>query len=172
MAKVSKRIVNSYKAYLGHRESLSAKGYGLDRVMTLKEYEEVHNAMAHMNAQNPKKTHIAREIAAQEKTFSRSEGAAIVRRLKNADIYESEHLDKELLKELRSTYRTSKDIYSLQLTPEQIEILEQRRREDLIKRGKNPAEYNIQASARAELFNELIDAGVSYKETRNIVYGE
>lgn len=171
MAKVSKRIVNSYKAYLGHREKGSAAGYGFDRPLTLEEYEEVHIAFIH-DKQNAHKTHVAREIAQRDKTFTRDEASAIVRRLKNADIYESEYLDKALLSELRSTYKKAKDIYSLQLTPEEQEILEQRRRENLVKRGKNPAEYNIQASARAELFNELIDAGISYKETRYIVYGD
>lgn len=171
MAKIAKRIVNSYEAYLRYRQKARAAHYGLDRELTLEEYEEVHYAFIH-DKRNAHKTHVAREIAQREKTFTRDEAVAIVKRLKNADIYESEHLDKDLLSELRSTYKQAQDIYSLQLTPEEEKILEQRKRENLIKRGKNPAEYNIQASARAELFNQFIDAGVSYKETRNIVYGE
>lgn len=172
MAEIPKRIVRSYNAYLRYREKQADRGYGLDRQLTLVEYSEVHPAFAQANAHNPKKTHIAREIAAMDRTFSREQAAAIVRRLKVIKNYEGENVDKELLKELLKTYKTSKDIYSLNLTPEQQQILEQRRRERLIERGKNPADYNIQASARAEFFQQLIDAGISYKDADKIIYGE
>lgn len=165
MAKIPQRIKNSYQSYLNYREKWHNKGYGLDRELTLDEYAGAHRAYAHryQGAQ-----HIAREIAAMDRTFTRSEASAIMRRLKTAEQYAD--VDKKALKELRKKYKKSKDIYGLELTPEEAEASERERRERLLERGKTP-EYTIQANARAKLFNELRDLGLSYKEADEVLYG-
>lgn len=163
MAKISKRIKNSYDAYLNYRNQWSAKGYGLDRELTLSEYADVHRKLSHRGEQ-----HIARRASSDDRTFTRSEGSAIIRRLKNASNYDD--IDEEALKEIRRKYRKSKDIYGLELSPEEAAANENARRDSLIERGKTP-EYTIQANARAKLFNELRDAGLSYKEADEVLYG-
>lgn len=163
MAKVSKRIENSYQSYLRYRESWADKGYGLDRQLTLQEYNSVHKQASHAGWK-----HIARDLASEDRTFRRSEGAAIVRRIKNATHYED--IDKEALRELQRKYKRGKDIYGLQLSPEEAETMEERRRSQLAERGKTP-QYTIQANARAKLFNELRDAGLSYQKAEEILYG-
>lgn len=163
MAKISKRIENSYEVYLKYRESWSDKGYGLDRQLTLEEY-----ATAHKQASHAGWNHIARDIAAEDRTFNRSEGTAIARRIKNAADYED--VDKEALRDLQKRYRRGKDIYGLELSAEEAQAMEERRREKIAERGFSP-KYVIQANARAKLFAELHDAGLSYKETEKVVYG-
>ena len=156
MAKVSKRIENSYKAYLKYRESWKNKGYGLDRELTLQEY-----AGAHEDASHKGWNHIARDIASLDRTYSRSEAANIVRRLKSAEYFDD--VDKEEIAKLRKKYKRAKDVYGLQLSSEEAAASEQRRRKKLAERGIEPKNV-IQANARAKLFNELRDAGLSYKE--------
>lgn len=164
MATVNKRIENSYNAYLKYRGQWAQKGYGLDRQLTLEEYTFAHKSASHIGW-----NHIAREIAAQDRTFTRSEGAAILRRIKNATKYEK--VDEELLRNILKRYKRSKDIYGLQLTDSEAMAMEQRRRDALAARGKE-AKYIIQANARAKLFNELRDAGLSYKEAEKVLYGD
>lgn len=163
MAKSSKRIINSYEAYLRYRESWGDKGYGLDRKLTLNEYAQVHRSLSHAGEQ-----HIARTVAGNERTFTRSEGAAIARKIKNAEQYSE--VDKEMLSELQKKYRRGKDIYGLQLTPQEELAQETRRREALLARNVKP-QYTIQANARAKLFDELRDAGLSYKDAEAVLYG-
>lgn len=163
MAKIPKRIVNSYNAYLKYRDEWRRKGYGLDRELTLKEYKDVHQAFS----QDGEK-HIARRAAADERTLTRSEAAAIIRRLKSADKYQD--VDIFELHILRLKYKKTKDLYSLQLTPDQEQFIEQSRRERLLERGKEP-QYTIQSNYRAILFNQLLDAGLSYKEADEVLYG-
>lgn len=163
MAKVSQRIKRSYEAYLNYRRQARNKGYGLDRQLTLEEYKGAHEDFSHKGA-----THIARTIATGEKTATRNEAAAIIRRLKTADQYDN--VDQEALAELRSTYKTARDIYSLELTDWQASLREQERRHYWTDRGIEP-EFTIQASARALLFNQLRDAGLSYKEAEEVIYG-
>ena len=163
MAKVSKRIENSYEAYLNYRDSWSKKGYGLDRELTLEEY-----SIAHKQASHAGWNHIARDIAAEDRTFTRSEGASIVRRIKNAADYD--HVDKEALRELQKRYRRSKDVYGLELSAEEAQAMEERRRQKIAERGSTP-KYVIQANARVKLFNELRDAGLSYKDAEDVLYG-
>lgn len=165
MAKISKRIVNSYAAYLNYREKWHDKGYGLDRQLTLKEYAQVQRAAAHDHRYGE---HIARGIAGDDRTFTRSEAAAITRRLKTADRYED--VDVKALKELQERYRKPKDIYSFELTKEELDAQEQRRRQYWIDRGKTP-KHTIQANARSALFDALRDAGLSYKEADEVMYG-
>lgn len=176
MAKGSKRIENSYNSYLRQRAEWHAKGYGLDRELTLDEYKEVHEAFVHRGEQHP-----ARKIASDERTFSYAEGRSIVRRLKTADQYDD--VDKDELQALINRLRkpakddpsklsplTYKDIIGLELTPEELEAQEQRRRQYYIDRGVTPTR-TIQANARADLFNQLRDAGLSYKEADEVLYG-
>lgn len=163
MAKIPKRIVNSYNAYLNYRQTWSDKGYGLDRELTLKEYEQVHKALSHGGEQ-----HIARRAAADERTFTRSEASGVIRRLKYADQYDD--VDEDALNELRKTYKKSKDIYGLELTPDEITSMEDRRRNYWLDRGKTP-KHTIQANARAKFFDVLRDAGLSYKEAEKVLYG-
>lgn len=165
MAKIPQRIVKSYNAYLNYRDKWSDKGYGLDRELSLNEYADAHKAYAH---RNQGAQHIAREIAGAERTFTRSEASAIVRRIKTADQFDD--VDEEGLKELRKRYKRSKDVYGLELSPEEAAASEQERRNRLAERGKTP-EYTIQANARAKLFNELRDLGLSYKEAEEVLYG-
>ncbi|MCM1505297.1 MAG: hypothetical protein NC127_08890, partial [Muribaculum sp.] len=162
---ITRRIASSYEAYLRWRAHWHNKGYGLDRQLTIEEYAIAHTFYAHKyrGAQ-----HIAREIASADRTFTRGEAAQIVRRLKDAAKYDD--VDQELLNDLRRRYKRAKDIYSLELTPDEAAASEQERRDRLIARGKTP-DYVIQANARAKLFNELLDAGLSYKEAETVIYG-
>lgn len=163
MEKIGKRIENSYGAYLKYREIWSNKGYGMDRQLTLEEY-----ATAHKQASHAGWNHIARDIASEDRTFSRSEGASISRRIKNAADYDD--VDKEALRDLQKRYRRGKDIYGLELSAEEAQAMEERRRQKIEERGSTP-KYVIQANARAKLFNELRDAGLSYKEAEDVLYG-
>lgn len=164
MAKVSKRIENSYEAYLKYRESWKKKGYGLDRELSLEEYSRAHKDASHAGW-----NHIAREVAQLDRTYSRSEASNIVRRLKSAEYFDD--VDKEEISKLRKKYKRAKDIYGIQLSPEEAAASEQRRRERLAERGIEP-KYVIQANARAKLFNELRDAGLSYKEAAWLIDSE
>ncbi len=163
MAKIPRRIRNSYDVYLRLRQERHEKGYGLDRQLTLEEYATAHARIVHSGEKHP-----ARKIATSDVTFSRKEASAIIRRLKTADQYED--VDKEQLKKLCKRYQKAKDIYSLELTPEEAEANEQMRRERLAARGITPND-TIQASARSRIFNELRDAGLSYKEADEVLYG-
>lgn len=165
MAKIFKRLKNSYNAYIKHRADYKKRGYGLDRELTLQEFADAHAGMAHSGEKHP-----ARKIASLEVTFKRNEAATIIRRLKNAEKYENEYIDKDALKALRKKYKKAKDIYSLELTPEEATAYENERRENLLKKGIKPEE-TIQASARVRIFNELLDAGLSYKEADEVLYG-
>lgn len=165
MATLSKRIIRSYNTYLKERAKWSLKGYGLDRELTLNEYAWAHRATVH--ATHTK--HPARDIASADRTFTRSEGVLIVKRLKSAERYAE--VDKEALKALQAKYKKAKDVYSQELTAKEEQAMEEARREDLRARGKEP-KYIIQASARARVFNELRDAGLSYKEANKVLYGE
>lgn len=168
MAKIPKRIKRSYDSYLKYREQYKSAGAGLDRELTLEEYEQAHLSWAHYNAKNPKKTHIAREIAKEEQTFTRSEAAGVIRRLEDAELYND--VDKEALKALREKYSSSKVLRSFELSPEEAAATEQRVRENRAARGKSTKE-TIQSSYRGVLFNELLDAGLSYREADKVVYG-
>lgn len=161
MAKIAQRIKNSYDAYLRYRQIWSDKGYGLDRKLTLSEYAKVHYSLSHSREQ-----HIARKVAANERTWTRSEGAAIARRIKNIDKYKN--IDPDAIKKLRKKYKRGRDVYGAQLTPEEEQAQEMHRREALIKRGKQP-QYTIQANARIKLFEELRAAGLSYKEAAEVI---
>lgn len=165
MAALSKRIIRSYNTYLKERANWSSKGYGLDRELTLNEYAWAHRAIVH--ATHTK--HPARDIASADRTLTRSEGVLIVKRLKTAEQYSE--VDKEALKVLQAKYKKAKDLYSQKLTAEEAQAMEEARREDLRSRGKEP-KYIIQANARARIFNELRDVGLSYKEAQKVLYGE
>lgn len=167
MAKIAQRIVNSYNAYLNYRAKWSDKGYGLDRELTLNEYADAHRSYKH---KHPETQHIARELAGFDRTFTRQEASGIIRRLRTALNYEDENIDKFELWALNVKYKTSKSIYSLELSTDEMRDMENRRRQYWIDRGKEP-KYTIQASARQYLFNSLRDAGLSYKEADSILYG-
>ena len=174
MEKIGKRIRSSYEAYKRYREKYAKSGHGLDRELTLTEYADVHKRWAHDNANNTKKTHIAREIAADEQTFTRNEAASIIRRLKDVEDYHDlgkyEEVNKEEFRKIIEKYKKSKDIYSLNFTEQEAAALEEERRQRLLDRGKEP-KYIIQQTARVILFNELRDAGLSYKEADEVLYG-
>lgn len=170
MAKIPKRIENSYKAYLNFRRKHKEAGYGLDRELTLQEYANAHVLYAHRYANDPRSKHIARGIAGAERTFTRSEANAIIRRLKTARDFDSD-IDIFELEVLRHKYKKAKDIYGLQLSPEEMRKNEEARRQRLIERGTEP-KYTIQANARSLLFNQLRDAGLSYKEADAVLYGD
>lgn len=70
-------------------------------------------------------------------------------------------------KALRKKYAKSKDIYGLQLTEGEIQATESRRRQELVGRGIDP-EFPVQASARGQLFQDLLDAGMTFREARAI----
>lgn len=163
MAKVTKRVANSYATYLRYRAQWHDKGYGLDRELTLTEYADAQAKVVHAGEQHP-----ARRLASEERTFTRSEARGFINRLKTADDYED--VDEEALAELRKKYKKTRDIYSQELTPEEASASEQQRRDRLAERGKEP-KYTIQANARARIFNELRDAGLSYKEADKVLYG-
>ena len=163
MAKISARIKRSYNVYLRYRDESHRAGYGLDRELTLQEYASVHADASHKGW-----TNIARTIARAEKTASRNEAAAIIRRIKTADSYDD--VDESALKILQMKYRKAKDIYSLELSEVQAALREQERRSYWRDRGIEP-EFTIQASARAVIFNDLRDAGLSYKEAGEVLYG-
>lgn len=163
MAKISQRIKRSYEAYLRYRDQAHQRGYGLDRELTIAEYAQVHKAYSHL-----KEKHIARTIATAEKTATRNEAAAIIRRLKTADQYDGVDLD--ALRALQTKYRRTTDISALELTEVQAALHEQTRRYYWTDRGIEP-KFIIQASARSALLMELRDAGLSYKEAEEIIYG-
>lgn len=164
MAKIPKRISNSYKAYLRYRQEWHKKGYGLDRELTIHEYADVQRSMSHSGAQ-----HIAREVAASDRTLTRSEASALIRRLKNADKYQN--IDKEKLSRLRSKYKKSSDLYGIEFTTEEARDYEEIRRRNIISiTGEEPT-YTIQATARIRIFNDLRDAGLSFKEAEEVMYG-
>lgn len=166
MAKINKRIERSYKTYLKYRAQDAAKGYGLDRELTISEYADAHASYLH----SKKGSHPARDIARAEKTFTRSEASAIIRRLKSAGKYSD--VDEDDLIELRLRYKKAKDIYGLELTREEIQEQESERRNfwrDKLA-GEDP-DFTIQANARAKLFQELLDIGLSYREADEVLYG-
>lgn len=169
MVKINKRIERSYNAYLNFRSKHKASGYGLDRELTLQEYAAAHADYAHAHANDPKSKHIARGIAGLERTFTKSEANAIIRRLNNAQDFESD-VDIFELEVLRHKYKKARDIYGLELYPEEMQANEAMRRQRILERGKAP-EYTIQANARSLLFNQLRDAGLSYKEAEAVLYG-
>lgn len=78
--------------------------------------------------------------------------------------------DKAILDErraLKKKYATAKDIYGLQLSEGEIRSAESRRRQELVDRGIDP-EFPVQASARGQFFQDLLDAGLSFREVRAI----
>ena len=125
--------------------------------------------MAHRAKSEGKSPHLARDIAAAETTFTRTEASAIIRRIQSAELF-TEYVDIFELTTLQAKYKKAKDIYGLQLTREEEEASEAERRQRLLERGKEP-DYVIQANARALLFNQLRDAGLSYKEADRVIYG-
>lgn len=167
MAKITQRDINSYNTYLRYREQWHNKGYGLDRELTLYEYVDAKEGKVH--GEHVK--HPARDIAAAERTFSRSEARGYVNRLKDFDKYED--VDLFELEVLRHKYKTTKSIYSMEFTPEEAAENEATRKARIMERSKDGKEpqYTIQATARSRLFNQLRDAGLSYKEAERVLYG-
>lgn len=163
MATSEKRLRKSYQTYIRMRAERRKAGYGLDRELTFEEFSDAHRKLVHQGEQHP-----TRKIASMDVTLTRNEAAAIIRRLKNADKYED--VDLEVLKRLRKKYKKAKDLYGQQLTDEEAAANEQMRRERLRARGIEPQD-TIQASARSKIFNELRDAGLSYKEAEEVLYG-
>lgn len=169
MAKISPRIERSYKAYIKYRKSYTERGYGLDRGLTIEEYKYVYKNFKHAFHNDPKIKHIARTLAKDDVTFTRVEAKAIRTRLKTAGQYDD--VDIEAIEALRTRYSTSKSIYSLELTAEEAAADEQQRRQWYIERGKEPPAIIRPATARTILFNQLRDAGLSYKDAERVVYG-
>ena len=163
MATSEKRLRKSYELYLKMRADRSQRGYGLDRELTFDEFSYAHAGFVHGGEKHP-----TRKIVTNEVTLRRNEAAAVIRRLKNADQYDD--VDLEALKALQKKYKKASDLYSQELTAEEAATNEQKRRERLRERGKE-AKNPIQATARARIFNELRDAGLSYKEADEVLYG-
>ena len=169
MAKISKRIEKSYNTYIRLRQSYAQRGYGLQRELTKEEYALAHRKWALYNKTNQqKKGHIAREIAEDDVAFRRNVAAGVRRRIKTADIYEN--VDLEKLKGLQKKYKKNSDIFSVQYSPKEAQRIEQERLARFAERGVSP-EWPIQANPRAIIFNELRDAGLSYKEAEKVIYG-
>lgn len=202
------QINKSYAAYLKYRQQWRDKGYGLDRQLTKEEYAEAHKLWRHKYGNN----HISREIASEDRTFTRFEASAAVRKIA-ADVqarevmsegYKQRIADQQELKgealrsgdkkalyrinkklkalnekleqteselskhrELQKKYGKAKDVYGLQLTELEEQIVEENKRTHFLARNIKP-ESPIQASARQKFFNDLLDAGMTYQEARGV----
>lgn len=163
MATSQKVIDRSYKAYLSQRAMWKEKGYGMDRALTEDEYKVAFKGLSHA-----RKPNIARDLASSERTVGYRQAVAILRRIKNAVDYED--ADPEKIQQLLEKYPNTKKLISVELSEEEIQQNEEMRRQRYLERGITPKRI-IQATARSKLFNELRDAGLSYKEAEKVLYG-
>lgn len=163
MATSQKVIDRSYKAYLSQRAMWKEKGYGLDRALTADEYKVAFLGLSHA-----RKPNIARDLASSDRTLRYKQAATIRRRLKNAVDYED--ADPQEIQRLLKKYSNIKKLISIELTEEESRQNEEMRRQRYLERGITPQRI-IQATGRSQLFNELRDAGLSYKEAEKVLYG-
>lgn len=94
----------------------------------------------------------------------------VVKDEEEAEAFKRSEEFKTMLKDLRKKYKKSSDIYGLELSDEEAVAQQDAQRKYYIDRGIEPR-HTIQASARVKLFNELRDAGLSYKEADQALYG-
>lgn len=117
--------------------------------------KELKAQLKELKAQEPSKS-IKRRIRKQQERIAEQQ-----------EVLEE---DKAILNErraLKKKYATAKDIYGLQLSEEEIRSAESRRRQELMDRGIDP-EFPVQASARGQFFQDLLDAGMTFREARAV----